>query len=129
MLIPLERSKGTTRKDGGREYWEMDGAASPVRLKRGQKMQFVVRLANEINPGAFTLSPLETNKSSRRTRSESKGRSAPARLDLFISKVGESSYSLTPVEDLAAGEYAFSLSISKDAYCFGVDVASASAGK
>jgi outer membrane lipoprotein SlyB len=126
MLILLERTTGTARKDGSREYWEMDGATSPIRLKRGQKMQFVVRLANEINPGAFTLSPLETSKSSRRTRSESKSRTAPVRLDLFISKVGESSYSLTPVTDLAPGEYAFSPTTSNDAYCFGVDVAGGS---
>jgi uncharacterized protein YcfJ len=121
MLMPLEQTRGTERKAGGREYWEMDGARSPVRLKRGQKMQFVVRLANEINPGAFTLSPLETSKNSRRTRSDSRSRTAPVRLDLYISRVGESLYSLTPVADLPAGEYAFSPSTSNDAYCFGVD--------
>jgi hypothetical protein len=121
MLTPLERTTGAARKDGGREYWELNGVTSPVRLKRGQKVQFVVRLATEINPGAFTLSPLETSKSTRRTRSESKGRTAPVRLDLFISKVGESSYSLTPVTDLTPGEYAFRPGDSKDAFCFGVD--------
>jgi len=119
-LIPLERTMGIERK-GGRQYWEMDGVRSPVRWRSSQKMLFVVRLANGIDPGAFSLLPLEAKGNSRRTMSNARNGTGLVRVMLNVSKVGESSYGLTPVRDLAPGEYAFSPSSSNDAYCFGID--------
>src|SRR5260370_39632900 len=58
-LTQLERNKGIARRSEGREYWEINGARSPVRLKSGQKMLFVVRLANGMDPSTFALLPLE----------------------------------------------------------------------
>jgi hypothetical protein len=130
-LQPLERNQGIQRSGGsgalsrrqGGVYWEMAGAKSPVRLKSGQKMLFVVRLANGIDPATFSLFPLETRQDKRRTRSDPGSRIAPLQWALTITNVGEVSYGLTPVNRLPAGEYAFSAANSNDAYCFAVDPA------
>jgi hypothetical protein len=127
-LQPLERNQGVERTGGlsrgqGGMYWEMAGAKSPVRLRSGQKMLFVVRLANGIDPATFSLFPLDTRQNKRRTRSDPRSRSAPLQWALTITNVGEVSYGLTPVNQLPAGEYAFSAANSNDAYCFAVDPA------
>jgi len=119
-LVPLERNSGTQRT-GGSAYWEMEDAKSPVRLKSGKKMLFVVRLANGIDPATYNLFPLEMKTDSRRTKPDPRNRTAPLMLLLNVTKVGESTYGLTPVRNLAAGEYAFSPNNSSNAYCFGVD--------
>jgi hypothetical protein len=114
-LIPLER------KDGCGSYWRMEGPRSSVRLPRMQKMLFVVRLANGIDPNTYKLFPLDPKTGGRRTRSGPKNGSAPQELGFDVTKLGESTYGLTPVRDLAAGEYAFSPTTSNNAYCFGID--------
>jgi hypothetical protein len=119
-LMPLERNTGMQRT-GNSVYWEMEDAKSPVRFQGDQKMFFVVRLANGIDPATYNLFPLETRNDSRRTKSDPRNRAAPLTLLLNVTKVGESTYGLTPVRNLAAGEYAFSPSNSSNAYCFGVD--------
>jgi uncharacterized protein YcfJ len=117
-LTQLERNKGIAKRSEGRgDYWELNGARSPVRLKSGQKMLFVVRLANGMDPGIFALSPLEADVASRRTRSDPQNRTAPLTLPLNITKLGESTYGLSPIRDLEPGEYTF----TPTNYCFGVD--------
>jgi uncharacterized protein YcfJ len=124
-LLSLEQNRGTPRRrvSGNSQltYWEMAGARSPVRLKSGQKMLFVIRPANGIDPTTFSLFPLETKTDNRRTESDPGNKTAPLTLMFNVTKIGESSYGLAPVQDLAAGEYAFSPKNSDDAYCFGVD--------
>jgi uncharacterized protein YcfJ len=124
-LLSLEQNRGTPRRraSGNSQltYWEMAGARSPVRLKSGQKMLFVIRPANGIDPTTFSLFPLETKTDNRRTESDPGNKTAPLTLLFNVTKIGESSYGLAPVQDLAAGEYAFSPKNSDDAYCFGVD--------
>jgi hypothetical protein len=124
-LTQLERNKGIARRSEGREYWEIDGTRSPVRLKSGQKMLFVVRLANGMDPSTFALLPLEADIASRRTKSDPQNKTASLTLLLNVTKVGESTYALTPVRDLEAGEYTF----SPTNYCFGVDPVAASVEK
>ena len=120
-LIPLERNWGTARTGDRGEYWEMDGPTSPVRLQSGQKMPFFVQLANGVDPGIYTLLPLETRSNIRRSKSDSGNSTAPPTMFLNVTKVGDSTYGLTPILDLAAGEYAFSPNNSHNVYCFGVD--------
>jgi len=116
-LLSLEQNRGNQQKrrrgNTQETYWEMAGASSQVRFKSGQKMTFVVRLANGIDPKSFKLYPLETKNENRRTTSMT--------LSFNVTKVGESSYGLTPVRDLAPGEYTFSPTNLDDAYCFGID--------
>jgi hypothetical protein len=124
-LLSLEQNRGIPRRrasgNSHQTYWEMAGASSPVRLKSGQKMLFVIRLANGIDPTTFSLFPLETKNDNRRTESDPRNKTAPLTLIFNVTKIGESTYGLTPTKDLAAGEYAFSPKNSDDAYCFGVD--------
>ncbi len=124
-LQSLEQNRGIPRRrisgNSQQTYWEMAGASSPVRLKSGQKMLFVIRLADGIDPTTFSLFPLESKNDSRRTGSDPRNKTAPMTLRFDVSKIGESTYSLTPSQDLAAGEYAFSPKNSDDAFCFGVD--------
>jgi hypothetical protein len=121
----LDQNRGTTRRRGSgnsrQTYWEMAGARSPVRLKSGQKMLFVIRLANGVDATTFSLFPLETKNDNRRTGSDPRNPAAPMTLMFNVTKIGESSYGLAPAQDLAPGEYAFSPKNSDDAYCFGVD--------
>jgi hypothetical protein len=123
-LTPLERNRAIERRGRAtpqESYWEMDGARSPVRFKSGQTMLFVVQLANGIDPGTYALLPLDTRTDIRRTKSEPRNKTAPLSLLVNVIKVGDSTYGLTPVRDLAPGEYAFSPTNSNNAYCFGVD--------
>jgi hypothetical protein len=126
-LLSLEQNRGIERKRGRgnlqEDYWEMAGARSQVRFKSGQKMTFVVRLANGIDPKSFKLYPLETKNDNRRTQSDPQNKTASLALMFNVIKVGEASYGLMPVQDLAAGEYAFSPKNSDEAYCFGIDPA------
>jgi hypothetical protein len=88
-------------------------------------MLFVVRLVNGMDPSTFALLPLEADIASRRTKSDPQNKTAPLALLLNVTKLGDSTYGLTPVRDLEAGEYTF----SPTNYCFGVDPAAASAEK
>ncbi len=120
-LLPLERTRANERRDERGEFWQMEGAQSPVRLPSGQKMMFVVQLANGIDPGTYALLPLETRNDSRWTKADPRNARAPLSLVVNITKVGDSTYGLTPAQELAPGEYAFSPSNSNNTYCFGVD--------
>jgi hypothetical protein len=125
-ITPLERTSAAPPKlrlgmGGWTSYWEMEGARSPVRLKKGQKQLFVVRLARGIDPGSISLFPLELTKKSRRTKPDPKHRTNLLTVLLNVTKISESTYGLTPVRDLSSGEYCFSPRSSNDTYCFGVD--------
>ena len=120
-LIPLERNTGNPVGTRLKPYWEMAGARSPVRLRASRKMVFFLRTADSIDPGTYSLVVLETRQVNRRTRFDVNNNKSLLALNFSVAKLGESLYSLTPVNDLAAGEYAFSPGNSNDAYCFGVD--------
>ena len=89
-LQSLEQNRGIPRRrisgNSQQTYWEMAGASSPVRLKSGQKMLFVIRLADGIDPTAFSLFPLESKNDSRRTGSDPRNKTAPMTLPFNVSK-------------------------------------------
>jgi hypothetical protein len=89
-------------------YAEIDGATSPIRLKGSQEMLFVVKLASGIDPSVFQLFPLARKKDTRRIKNDIKNGTEYLTLPLDVKKYGESSYSLTPANALAPGEYALS---------------------
>ena len=95
------------------ERFQFTPEPSKVRIKAGQKMAFVVKLANGVDPGNFTLLVLRIAKSDNKTPHP------PSHFN--IAKFSEASYLLTPTSDLAAGEYGFHARDSNDLYCFGVD--------
>jgi hypothetical protein len=129
-FIPLERRNATYLPVGAgigyspnrlyRDYYVIEGPKSSVRLKTDQKMLFVVRLANGVDPRVFPLYPLQTNKRGRGTKIDPKTKTLVT-LEVNITRVGASSYGLMPTVALPPGEYAFSPRNSNDAYCFGVD--------
>jgi outer membrane lipoprotein SlyB len=120
-LLPLERTRANERRDDRGEFWEMDGSRSPVRFTSGQQMMFVVQLANGIDPGTYALLPLEVRNDGRWTKPDPKNKNVPVSMLVNVSKLGDSTYGLTSIQELATGEYAFSPSNSNNAYCFGVD--------
>jgi hypothetical protein len=117
-LHSLERTSGVRRID-----WQVEGARSMVRLKNGQKQLFIVRLANGIDPSIIVLYPFEPDlkKNSRRQKPDPKNRSSVITMRLNVTKVGESTYGLSPIGELSSGEYCFSSRNSNEAYCFGID--------
>jgi hypothetical protein len=123
-LLRLERAEGVPhrgsaiRRSG--QYWDIQGSRSPFRLNSGSRMQFLVEMPSRIAPNAFSLYPLETKGSTRRTKAGT-GNSLALAIPLTIRPATGNTYILAPVEPLAPGEYSFSAANTNDAYCFGVD--------
>jgi hypothetical protein len=120
-LVPLMRIEGQLKKpwtnplavEPTKPTLEFKPAPSTVRVVSGQKLVFVVELANGVDPGSFSLLVLKIAKIRKMS---------PQRpIHFNIAKFGESSYALTPTTDLAPGEYGFKRQGSNDLYCFGVD--------
>ena len=82
--------------------------------------EFVVRLANGVDPRVFSLYPLDLKKGSRITKLDQK-KKILVTVPIHVTRAGTYSYSLLPDSALPAGEYAFSPRNSNDAYCFGID--------
>jgi hypothetical protein len=123
VLTPLERSQAVARQSGSTQYWEMPTPKSRIRVNEASSLEFILRLPEGVDPASYSLFPLITVKSSRRTRSQPGRRAGPTTWPVDIKKNDASSlitYALA-VSDLPAGEYCFSPSSSNDAYCFGVD--------
>lgn len=132
-VIPLEQNRATEHraartskraaKNGDTtDYFEMQGTHSPVRFKTGQKLPFVVRMAEGADPKKFSLFVLETNTRTRRTKAGA-GEGVLQTVPFTVKQIDGTDYFLTPGDDLAPGEYAFSPEGSNDSYCFGIDPA------
>jgi hypothetical protein len=125
-LIPLEREIGMMVRSntmygmGGASVYRIQGAQSPVRVRRTDKIVFVVRLNYEGDAQRLQLYPLESRMNYRQTQ-PGRGGGRPMALPLTITKVGDSTYELSPARQLYAGEYSISPIDSNESYCFGVD--------
>ena len=125
VLTPLESNEAVERRSGSTAYFEMPGPQSRVRLNEASSLVFIVRLPQGVDPASYSLFPLATVNSSRRTRSQTGRRGVLLTWPVDIEKNDESSlmtYAFR-VRDLPIGEYSFSPSGSNDSYCFGVDPA------
>lgn len=120
-LVPLERTTAVGHAGRKGSYWEMKNGRSPVRLKAGSKLVFVVRLARGVDPSTFSLYPLDVKKDMRRTKPDPMNNSAGLILPLTVTKRSSETYDLASAGDLGTGEYCVSPSTSNDAYCFGLD--------
>ncbi len=124
-LIPLEREMGMMVRGGGAygmggsSVYRIPGGNSPVRVRRGDRVVFVVRLNGGAGAGMFQLYRLESRMNYRQTLPAMGGR--PAALAVTISNVGGGVYEIAPVRQLIPGEYALSPMDSNQSYCFGVD--------
>jgi hypothetical protein len=122
--IPLEREIGTMSRGGGMygmgaTVYRIQGPRSPVRVRQGNRLVFVVRLNSGGDPRQFQLYSLESRMGYRQTQPTMGG--TPAGLPVTINEVGDSVYEITPARALYPGEYAVSPMNSNESYCFGVD--------
>ncbi|MGO9257019.1 MAG: hypothetical protein ACLQU1_12050 [Bryobacteraceae bacterium] len=122
--IPLEREIGMMSRGGGvygmgATVYRIQGPRSPVRVRQGDRLVFVVRLNPGGDPRQFQLYRLESRMGYRQTQATMGG--TPPGLAVTISKAGDSVYEITPARALYPGEYAVSPMNSNESYCFGVD--------
>jgi hypothetical protein len=122
--ISLEREIGTMSRSGGMygtgaTVYRVRGQRSPVRVRQGDRIVFVVRLTSGGDPRQFQLYRLESRMGYRQTQPVMGG--TPPGLPVAITKVGDLVYEITPARALYPGEYAISPMNSNDSYCFGVD--------
>ena len=122
--IPLEREIGMMSRGGGMygmgaTVYRIQGPRSPVRVRQGNRLVFVVRLNPGGDPRQFQLYRLESRMGYRQTQPTMGG--TPPGLPVTINEVGDSVYEITPARALYPGEYAVSPMNSNESYCFGVD--------
>jgi len=122
--IPLEKEIGMMSRGGGMygmgaTVYRIQGPRSPVRVRQGNRLVFVVRLNPGGDPRQFQLYRLESRMGYRQTQPTMGG--TPPGLPVTINEVGDSVYEITPARALYPGEYAVSPMNSNESYCFGVD--------
>ena len=122
--IPLERQIGMTSRSGGMygmggTVYRVQGPRSPVRVRQGDRIVFVVRLNPGGDPRQFQLYRLESRMGYRQTQPTMGG--TPLGLPVTINRIDDSVYEITPARALYPGEYAVSPTNSNESYCFGVD--------
>ena len=103
----------------GQSVYRIQGPQSPVRVGRGDKIVFVVRLNSGDDPRRFELYQLESRMNYRQTQSTMGGR--PPALPVTINKISDYTYEISPARQLFPGEYSFSPINSSESYCFGVN--------
>lgn len=119
--IPLEHAFGTMTRQGGMygmggTVYRVQGPRSPVRVRQGDRIVFVIRGAE---PRQFQLYRLESRMGYRQTQPAMGG--LPPAWPVTIRRVSDNVYEVTPARALYPGEYALSPMNSNDSYCFGVD--------
>jgi hypothetical protein len=103
---------------------QIQGEKASLRLKSGQKMEFVVSVPNGVDPNKYQLISFEVKKGKREavlaegTWTGSKAN--PVFHPYTVSRFGNA-YKITPSQNIPPGEYAFSPNDSNDTFCFGVD--------
>jgi hypothetical protein len=122
--IPLEAEMAAMSRSGGMygmggTVYRIQGPRSPVRVRQGDRLVFVVRLNPGDDPRQFQLYRLESRMGYRQTQPTTGG--PPPGLPLTVNKVGDSVFEITPARALYPGEYGISLMNSNQSYCFGMD--------
>jgi hypothetical protein len=124
-FISLERTyamlvRSNTMYGMGASVYRIQGPQSPVRVGRGDKIVFVVRLNSGSDPRRFELYQLESRMNYRQTQPSMGGGRPPAQ-PVTINKIGDYTYEISPARQLYPGEYSFSPIDSNESYCFGVN--------
>jgi hypothetical protein len=122
--IPLEREIGMMSRSGGMygagaAVYRIRGPRSPVRVRQGDRLVFVVRLNAGDDPRQFQLFRLESRMGYRQTQPTMGG--TPPALPVTISRIGDLVYEIAPARPLYPGEYAVNPMNSNESFCFGVD--------
>jgi hypothetical protein len=109
---------------GDKAVVELDTERATLRLPSNQAPSFVVELASGVDPREFQLHPLKVKGGKRQLIVSSGSIFKPQihlPLQINISAYGVNTYKITPVSNLAAGEYVFTAAGSTEMFCFGVD--------
>lgn len=131
-LVDLERQtakvKGKVKAfgfGGAKSIAELKGTKSSVRLIANQPLEFVLQLANGVDPNKVELYIFEIKKDKREAilgkATMLSAEAGNGRIQINVMKHGQSSYKIVAAKNLAPGEYAFSATESYDVFCFGVD--------
>lgn len=132
MLAELERQTAKTKTKvralgfgGAKSVAEIKGEQSTLRLKSGPKPEFVVQLANGVDPNKIQLYLFEVKDGKRQVLVGSAtmfgGKSGPGPIKVNVTRHGQYSYKFSPVDDLIPGEYGFNAGDSNDVFSFAVD--------
>jgi hypothetical protein len=130
-LVPLDRQTAATKASGAftvKIRIQLKGQKASVRLKADPKPEFIVQLANGVDPNKFRLYPFKISGDKRESVVGTASAFGGTKLDqgtfsFNVTKYGQNSYKLIPTQPLPEGEYAFNAPDSNEAFCFGIDVA------
>lgn len=131
-LMPLDRETSHVKASPGffkaKAKLRVNGVRAKTRLKPEPKPEFIVQLANGVDPNKIKLYLLDVSGGKRETVimtvvAFGGAKSELKTLTLDVTKYGQNSYKLTPAQTLAPGEYVLVATDSTDAFCFGVDAA------
>jgi len=133
-LIPLERqiAKTKTKRSmlgyaGIKKIKEIEGIKSTFILKSDMNQEFIVQLPVGIDPAKIQLFQFDIKKDKRillLQRTFLTQTAGPGPIQINITKYGQSSYKLTPMNKLECEEFGFILNIEaeiSDVFCFGIE--------
>lgn len=122
--MELERQTPNLSRKGDKVLFVIPGEKSPVRLSAGDKMQFVVRVAENFDKATATMQLFRfdgQNGTRQRLLKFRDTLSNKVGVPLNAEKYGDSSLKLVPSQQLAPGEYCLSRTTISQGFCFGVD--------
>jgi len=122
--VDLERQTPNLIPKGIRSLLVIPGEKSPVRFGASDEMQFIVRVAEDLDKATATMQLFRFEVQRGRRELLAKNEDLlKNRIGLKIrsEKYGTSSLKVVPSQRLAPGEYCLSRSTISQGYCFGVD--------
>jgi len=130
-LVPLDRETISVKASPGffkaSAKLRVDGVSARLRLNAAPRPEFIVQLANGVDPNKIKLYLLKVDGGKRvttiATASAFGSKSELQTLPFDVTRYGQNSYKLTPSQILVPGEYTFNAIDSTDAFCFAIDVA------
>lgn len=131
-LVPLDREIISVKASAGffkaSAKLRVNGVAARLRLNAVPTPEFIVQLANGVDPNKIQLYLLKVDGGKRvttvATASAFGSTSQLQTLPFDVTKYGQNSYKLRPSQPLIPGEYVFNATIdSTDAFCFAIDIA------
>lgn len=128
--VPLERQTGqSTVKSralglgGVRATFVIDGNDSPIKLKAGERHEFVVRLVSGADPGKYRLYSYQPKDGKRelmqlKVSGLGKAQLNNSEIPFDVSKYGESSYKFAVAKTVAQGQYCYGTIDANEVFCF-----------
>lgn len=130
-LLPLDRETISVKVSPGffkaSAKIRVKGVSAKLRLKAAPKPEFIIQLANGVDPNKIKLYLLKIDGDKRVTTvATASGFGSKTELNTLpfdVTKWGQNSYKLVPSQPLVPGEYTFNAMDSTDAFCFAIEIA------